>query len=83
MTRNILDYASKKYIYCMRGIYMYYKCETQNIESNNFSDTLVFNDLKCGFLAPLFNFLDGVVVNVLASYFWGRRFEPHLNQFFY
>ena len=68
LTRNILDYICNKHIYCMRGIN--YKCETQKLKSNNFSDC-------CGFLAPLLNFLGGVVVNALASYFLGRRFKPH------
>ena len=43
LTRNIKDYISDKSIYFMKDIY--YKCEPQNLESNHFSNTLVFNDL--------------------------------------
>ena len=42
-TRIIKDNISNKRIYCMRDIY--YTCEPQKLESNNFSNTLVFNDL--------------------------------------
>ena len=43
MTRNIKDYISNNNIYFMKDIY--YKCEPQNLESNHFSNTVVFNDL--------------------------------------
>ena len=43
MTRNIIDYISNKNIYFMKALH--YKCEPQNLESNHFSNTLVFNDL--------------------------------------
>ena len=43
LTRNIKDDISNKHIHCMRDIY--YKCEHHKLESNHFSNTLVFNDL--------------------------------------
>ena len=43
LTRNIKENISNKNIFFMKDIY--YKCEPQNLESNQFSYTLVFNDL--------------------------------------
>ena len=42
LTRYIYDYISNKLIYGMRDTY--YKWEPQKLESNHFSNTLVFND---------------------------------------
>ena len=65
----------------MRDIY--YKCRTQTIESNHFSNTLVLNNLKCAFLAPISNFLDYLVVSVLYSFFFlDCGFKPQSSQFF-
>ena len=38
LTRNIKDYISNKFIYCMKETY--YKWEAQKLKSNLFSNTL-------------------------------------------
>ena len=43
MTRNIKDLIFNKNIYFLKDIY--HKCGPKTLESNHFSNTLVFNDL--------------------------------------
>ena len=56
-----------------------YKCEFHKLESNNFSNTLVFNGLLIAFHTFTINCLRGLVVSVEDSCFGGRGFEPQQN----
>ena len=63
LTHIIQDFISNKYIYYMRDIC--YKCESHKLESNNFSNYLVYNGLLCAFNTFTINCLRGLVVSVI------------------
>ena len=77
----IKDIICNKHINCMKDIY--YKRETQKLKSNNFYNTLVFNEILCDFIAFATICHDYVVVSALDSYFGYLEFVPQSNLFFH